>query len=130
MIAELVQSGPGGWLAFLLILVVAAVVIITTLAPDGDIHKLQLPSREDIRYKPHAEEKHGEDAIRAREAVQNCSPFNLRVKYCPKTETRGARVLFWCNSGGSLCGGTITTIGGTEATSFVKPCDAWNCNSN
>lgn len=85
----------------------------------------QAPPLEQVRLRPHAVERHGEQALTARERVFNCPVEDLRAKICPAGEKYGMRVHFWCESGSQLCAGMITTIGGVEKTSFIKPCSYW-----
>jgi hypothetical protein len=117
----------------LLLIVLALLIVVPTLtnagrtAKDTGVVNLQLPKRKHIQYQEHATEKHGQDAVQAREGVQGCKPWNLRIKYCEATETHGASVHFWCETGEGLCPGTITTVGGNEKTSFLRPCGDWGC---
>lgn len=89
----------------------------------------QAPPLEQVRLREHAVERHGEQALEARRRVFNCAVENFRAKICPPTERYGMRVHFWCVAPGSgLCPGMVCTIGGTEKTSFIKPCSYWeNC---
>ena len=52
----------------------------------------------------------------------------LRVKLCPPSSKHGLSVVFWCETGDSICPGMYVTIGGVEKTCFYRPCDDWrNC---
>lgn len=83
-----------------------------------------VPALDKVRPSAHAVERHGQDAIAAREALANCGE-GLRVKMCPPSERHGLSIVFWCESGGHLCPGCITTIGGIERTAFIRPCEQW-----
>jgi hypothetical protein len=86
----------------------------------------QAPPLTQVRLRSHAVERHGDEAVIARQRVFNCSMEDLRAKICPAGEKYGMRVHFWCEDDASrLCPGMITTIGGVEKTSFVKPCSYW-----
>lgn len=88
---------------------------------------MALPSLGSITTGTHAVERHGQDAINARAELTNCK--SLRSKLCPgKKGSYGLTVVFWCETGQSLCPGMYTTIGGTEKTAFIRPCSQWrNC---
>lgn len=86
----------------------------------------QFPAIEDVRWREYAVEKHGAQALMARRQVLGCGPEDLRVRLCLPNGKYGMRVHFWCRVDGSgLCPGVVTTIGGIEKTSFIKPCDYW-----
>lgn len=83
-----------------------------------------LPSLDKVTTGTHAVERHGQDAINARTALTACKA--PRSKLCPgKKGTYGLTVVFWCETGSSLCPGMYTTIGGVEKTSFIRPCSQW-----
>lgn len=85
---------------------------------------MNLPSLGSIRTTPHAVERHGTDAINARAGVRNCKV--PKTKLCPgKQGGYGLTVVFWCETGGHLCPGFYTTIGGVEKTAFMRPCAQW-----
>jgi hypothetical protein len=124
MEAEYVNSGSGGGL-FVVFLFVAllAIALMVTQAPS--VTRLELPQVKDIQYQTHAVESHGDDALWARESVQQCKPKDLRVNVCPRS-IYGLTVAFWCEPVGKyLCGGIYTTISGVEKTAFVRPCEQW-----
>jgi len=83
-----------------------------------------LPTLEQIKLRPHAVEKHGMDAVTARESLWNCGS-GLRTKLCPRNEKHGRTICIWCETGASLCPGMYTTVGGAEKTSFIRPCWQW-----
>lgn len=85
---------------------------------------IELPNLEKIRIRPHAIEKHGEDALVARNSLLNCGD-SLRARLCPPSSRYGLSVCFWCETGESLCPGMYTTIGGMEKTTFIRPCEEW-----
>jgi len=87
-------------------------------------NSFQVPDVGDIKFRPHAVQKHGEDAVEARKAIQGCPPSGLRAKVCV-AGSHGLSVVYWCETGLSLCPGTYTTISGLEKTSFIRPCDDW-----
>ena len=106
---------PAGW--FLFVMLMAAIWVVGAT---------QTPPLVQIRLRDHAVQRHGEQALKARKKVFNCGAENLRAKIFPPGERYGMRIHFWCESEtSSLCPGMITTIGGVEKTSFVKPCDYW-----
>ena len=85
----------------------------------------QLPTLQDVRPRQHAVQRHGEDAIAAREALANCGS-GLKIRVCPPSSVYGLSVVFWCREpGASLCPGCIATIGGLEKTTFIRPCAEW-----
>lgn len=85
----------------------------------------QLPPFENIQYRNHAVQSHGQDAVRARRELEGCKPENWRARLCPSGKY-GLSVVFWCEPvGASLCPGMYTTLGGIEKTSFIRPCDQW-----
>jgi hypothetical protein len=89
---------------------------------------LQMPDVTEIIETLHAIERHGVDAVRARQGLQACDKDDLRVKICP-SEKYGLTLAFWCEPGGAvLCPGAYTTIAGIEKTAFIRPCEQWrNC---
>jgi hypothetical protein len=85
----------------------------------------QLPALRDVQPRPHAVERHGEDANTARLALSNCKS-GLKIKVCPPSSVHGLSVVFWCQEpGASLCPGCIATISGLEKTTFIRPCGQW-----
>lgn len=84
----------------------------------------ELPTLERVRHGAHAEAKHGEDARAALAGLENCGD-GLRVRLCPPGSKYGLTVCFWCETGTGLCPGMYTTIGGTEKTRFIRPCEDW-----
>jgi hypothetical protein len=102
-------------------------VSLQDLFPDkSNAMPAEVPGVGAIQHRAHAVEKHGEDAIEARKAIQKCS--NLRVKICAGSSNHGLSVAYWCETGLTLCPGTYTTISGLEKTSFIQSCTAWsNC---
>lgn len=102
-------------------LVLAALVALVLLA----VLPRQLPSLKDVRYRPHAMQRHGQDALEARGCVKNCSADRLRVKLCPPSERHGLSVVFWCEIPAATCPGTVVTIGGVERSSYFRPCADW-----
>lgn len=85
----------------------------------------QLPALQRIQPRSHAEERHGADAVTARESLLSCGD-GLRVRLCPPSSRNGLSVVFWCENSGSLCPGMYATIGGAEKTCFVRPCADWS----
>ena len=107
------QASNNNWVLYLL----AFMLLIFALA-------MALPSLGSITTGTHAVERHGQDAINARAGLTNCK--TLRSKLCPgKQGSYGLTVVFWCDTGQSLCPGMYTTIGGTEKTAFIRPCSQW-----
>lgn len=104
----------------------AALLAMLALASATLLTLQQLPNIDDIQLRPHAVERHGEDAIRARQGVFDCDADDLRARLCPETEKYGLSVAFWCEPPGSqLCPGMYTTIAGIEKTAFIRPCVDW-----
>lgn len=86
---------------------------------------LQIPRVDDIVKQRHAVERHGEDAIRARQGLARCKAENLRVRICPSAKY-ALTLAFWCERPGAvLCPGAYTTIAGIEKTAFIRPCAEW-----
>jgi len=83
-----------------------------------------LPTLGQIKLRPHAVEKHGMDAVTARESLWNCGS-GLRTKICPKSKLHSTSICFWCETGSYLCPGMYTTRGGMEKTTFMRPCQEW-----
>jgi len=84
----------------------------------------ELPALQRIQPRSHAEERHGADALTARESLLSCGD-GLRARLCPPSSQHGLSVVFWCESSGSLCPGMYATIGGAEKTCFIRPCADW-----
>jgi hypothetical protein len=85
----------------------------------------ELPALQDVKQRRHAVERHGADALAAREALANCKS-GLKIKVCPPSSVHGLSVVFWCQEpGASLCPGCIATISGLEKTTFIRPCGQW-----
>jgi len=82
------------------------------------------PSLDQIKFRSHAVESHGADAIAAREGLWNCDD-GLRVQLCPKSNLHSAGFCFWCETGSYLCPGMYVTLGGMEKTAFKRPCHEW-----
>jgi len=82
------------------------------------------PSLDQIKLRSHAVERHGTDAIAAREGLWNCGE-GLHVQLCPKSSLHSAGFSFWCETGNYLCPGMYVTLGGMEKTSFRRPCNEW-----
>jgi len=112
------ERTSGSGLVWLLVVAVLLALLVLFALPT------QLPTLEGVRPRQHAVQRHGEDAIAAREALANCGE-GLRVQLCPASERFGLSVVFWCETGGYLCPGCATTIGGLERTAFVRPCVEW-----
>jgi len=120
MSAVITGGGLGKAVVFVLILGLLLLALIALAMPQ------QAPSIDKIKYRPHAVERHGADAISARERIEKCGPTNLRVKFCPTAN--GVTVVYWCETGGDLCPGMYVTVGGVEKTAFIRPCEQWrNC---
>jgi len=102
------------WIVLLALLAAALLLILPR----------QLPALDQVRPGSHAVQRHGTDAIAARTALSECGE-GLRVKLCPPGSQYGLSVVFWCETGGPLCAGCITTFGGVEKTSFMRPCAQW-----
>lgn len=84
----------------------------------------EIPNIEDVRLRPHAVERHGQDALDARAIMLTCK--DPRFVICPRKGDRDARVNRWCaDGGGNLCYGMYTTRAGSEATSLLQPCVNW-----
>jgi hypothetical protein len=136
----------GEFLVLLIIGLAVAIVIVTATAPQdssesgGRLPTLEdilpgknesvlpqeAPDRKQIKWREHAVEAHGQDAIDARNKVVGCGFEDLRVKMCAAGKY-GLSVYQWCEpAGATICAGTITTIGGIEKTSFSRPCSQWH----
>jgi len=116
----MVEKRPfGGTLCLILIGILALFLLATAIS--------ELPSFGDVVPRPHAVEKHGTDATQARASLTDCK--NLKSKLCPgKVGSYGLTVVFWCETGKTLCPGCYATIGGKEKTAFIRPCSQWrNC---
>lgn len=101
------------------------IVIILALAGLALILPKQLPHLQEVKVRIHAVERHSQDAMSARESLDNCGE-GLRVKLCPSSENNGLSVVFWCaDTGTGLCPGMYATISGWEKTSFIRPCTEW-----
>lgn len=85
----------------------------------------ELPTIDQVVPQPHAVERHGADALAAREMLYKCGE-GLRSRLCPeKPGTYGRTVNVWCETGLHLCPGCYTTVGGIEKTAFIRPCEEW-----
>jgi len=104
------------WLVFLAL---GALLLLALLAMP-----LELPPLGQVKPRAHAVERHGEDAVAARAAVLTCGD-GLRAQLCPPNGRHGLTAAFWCETGTRLCPGMYVTIGGTEKTTFVRPCEQW-----
>jgi len=82
------------------------------------------PTLDQIKLRSHAVERHGADAISAREGLWNCGE-GLRVRFCPKSDRHSAGFVFWCETGNAKCPGMYATLGKVEKTSFMRPCWEW-----
>lgn len=117
-------------LIVMFVVVAVAAVAISALAESSTqshavSEPLDLPSLDNIRLGDHAVDRHGDQAREARRQVFGCNPEHLRVCAGVHDGTR-LSVYFWCEEPGqSLCPAIVTTIGGKERTSFVKPCSYW-----
>ena len=110
----MVEERSGGtWLFVVLGLLLLALVL----------SSLQLPSIGDVKTRPHAVQRHGEDAIKARASLADCK--DIKMKMCPKSSIHGRSVVFWCETGSTLCPGCYSTVGGAEKTAFIRPCYQW-----
>lgn len=114
MEAERSHSGGLGIVLLLIILGLAILLAMPT----------QLPTIEQVLPRSHAVERHGADAIVARESLLNCGS-GLRVRLCPPSSIHGMSICFWCETGSGICPGTYSTIGGKEKTTFLRPCSDW-----
>ena len=106
---------------FLIFLGVVALVLLATAIGE-------LPSYRQVVPGTHAVQKHGADALTAREALRACK--NMKMQLCPEVPTKGygLTVCYWCETGSSICPGAYATIGAKEKTAFLRPCYQWrNC---
>lgn len=89
----------------------------------------EFPALDQIQLCQHAVERHGDDAIKARQRIFDCKLQNLRWRYCPPGSKYGSSVVIWCQPpGATICPGMYVTIGGIEKTAFLRPCEQWrNC---
>ena len=111
---EMVEERTSGkW-----IFIVLAILLLTLV-----LFSLELPSFGSITTRPHAVQKHGQDAITARTSLTDCK--NLKSQICPKSSLHGLTVVFWCETGSTLCPGMYATIGGKEKSAFIRPCYQW-----
>lgn len=86
----------------------------------------EFPALDQIQLCQHAVERHGDDALEARQRLFDCRPRDLRMKLCPPSSKYGLSVVFWCESpGATVCPGMYVTIGGIEKTAFFRPCSQW-----
>lgn len=114
------QSSGSGIKTFLVLAVFAIMLVWLLLA----VLPQDLPSLGDVQPGAHAVERHGQDAVDARNALLGCK--SLQSKLCPGKEgSHGLSVVFWCETDGPLCPGMYTTIGGSEKTTFIRPCSQW-----
>jgi hypothetical protein len=105
---------------------IAIMALVLAIPTQSQWNATQAPPLDRIRLRSHAVERHGAQARTARERVFDCKEQNLRAKICPPGRRYGMRVHFWCESEASgLCPGIVTTIGGVEKTSLIKPCTYW-----
>jgi len=116
---SVITAGGGFGKIFILFLIIGLVLLaLVALAMPT-----QAPDVRKIKYRPHAVERHGADAITARQQVEDCGFTRLRSKFCLKGDK--ITVVYWCETGKTLCPGMYVTIGGIEKTSFFQACERW-----
>lgn len=80
-----------------------------------------------VRPLPHAETRHGSDALRARIAIRQCRPEDLQVWF---SVTRQQWMFVCPDDTHTLCAGMIVRVANTgtgyvEVTAFVASCQYW-----
>jgi len=110
------RNNSGMWVFMVLLLGLAMLVMCSVARPS------QAPSVNDVQVRPHAVEKHGNDAIVARAGITACKSPRSRWL---GGGTEGVGWAVWCETGTHLCPGMYISAGGVEKTAFIRPCYQW-----
>lgn len=110
------RNNSGLWVFMALLLGLFALVMCSVASPS------QAPPVGSIQVRPHAVEKHGQDALDARVGITNCKSPQSRWL---GGGTEGVGWAVWCETGEYLCPGMYISAGGIEKTAFIRPCSQW-----
>ena len=119
------RNSTGGWF-FAAVMVVGLLLILGPLIRAVSTGAIPLPQqpppREIIIETEHAVLKHGADAIEALRAVKLCPSKDVRYRLLNGT-AEGIGWVYWCEWGGPLCPCVYVTMGGTQKTAYIRPCE-------
>lgn len=123
VMATIARSRPssGGCAGVAIVLAIIAAVVGMIALTSLKATPTQAPGIGDIVTRPHAVEKHGADALKAREGLTACKSISSRVT----SGFEGVGWAVWCETNEYLCPGTYVTFGGVEKTAFIRPCTQW-----